>query len=40
MQRAMIEFALEGYLGHPLRGGNRDGLVWKALALEIPGFRT
>lgn len=33
---ALVDFTLEGYLGHPAHGGNRDGRVWAALAVPIP----
>ena len=35
-----LRLALEGYLGHPFHGGNRDGKVWQALAIAMPIDRT
>jgi hypothetical protein len=32
----LMTLALEGYLGHPAHGGNRDGVVWKALGVRMP----
>ncbi|MBK8010094.1 MAG: gluconate 2-dehydrogenase subunit 3 family protein [Deltaproteobacteria bacterium] len=31
-----LRLALEGYLGHPHHGGNRDGLAWRALGIAMP----
>ena len=31
-----LRLALEGYLGHPHHGGNRDGLAWRAFAITMP----
>lgn len=30
---ALLEFSLEGYLGHPRHGGNRDARVWRHYGL-------
>lgn len=35
-----LRLALEGYLGHPFHGGNRDGKVWQALAIPMPMDRS
>ncbi|MEL7370457.1 MAG: gluconate 2-dehydrogenase subunit 3 family protein [Myxococcota bacterium] len=38
-QRALhttLRIALEGYLGHPKHGGNRDAKVWDALSIAMP----
>ncbi|MEM7675531.1 MAG: gluconate 2-dehydrogenase subunit 3 family protein [Myxococcota bacterium] len=38
-QRALhttLRIALEGYLGHPDHGGNRDARVWDALHIAMP----
>ena len=34
-REALLDFVLEGYLGHPARGGNADGRVWKKIELPI-----
>jgi choline dehydrogenase-like flavoprotein len=34
---ALLDFVLEGYLGHPARGGNAEGCVWKKIELPILG---
>ncbi len=31
-----LRIALEGYLGHPQHGGNRDASVWSALNIAMP----
>jgi len=36
-QDAFIDFAMEGYLGHPARGGNATGTVWEKLEIPIAG---
>lgn len=35
-----LRIALEGYLGHPFHGGNRDGKVWRALGVSMPLERS
>lgn len=30
----LLTFALEGYLGAPRHGGNRDAMVWRALGID------
>lgn len=37
---ATLRLALEGYLGHPFHGGNRNTAVWNALRIEMPRFRN
>lgn len=32
----LLRLSLEGYLGHPKHGGNKDGTVWKALSIPMP----
>ena len=32
----LLRVALEGYLGHPRHGGNRDAKVWAALDIDMP----
>ena len=34
---ALLDFVLEGYLGHPARGGNGDARVWQRIELPIVG---
>jgi hypothetical protein len=36
---ATLRLSLEGYLGHPHYGGNRDASVWNALAIAMPRER-
>jgi choline dehydrogenase-like flavoprotein len=36
-REALLDFMLEGYLGHPARGGNADARVWKKIALPLAG---
>ena len=36
-QDAFMDFAMEGYLGHPARGGNTNGVVWGKLEIPIAG---
>jgi hypothetical protein len=36
-QDAFMDFAMEGYLGHPARGGNTEGAVWAKLKIPIAG---
>ncbi len=33
---ALVDFVLEGYLGHPARGGNAGGRVWTAAEVPLP----
>ena len=35
-----LRFCLEGYLGHPFHGGNREAKVWDALAIPMPRSRS
>lgn len=35
-----LRLALEGYLGHPFHGGNRDAKVWQALTIAMPVDRS
>jgi hypothetical protein len=35
-----LRLALEGYLGHPFHGGNRDARVWQALSIDMPRDRA
>lgn len=37
---ATLRLGLEGYLGHPHHGGNRDAAVWDALAIDMPRDRS
>lgn len=37
---ATLRLALEGYLGHPHHGGNRDASVWNALSIDMPRERS
>jgi choline dehydrogenase-like flavoprotein len=34
-RQALLDFALEGYLGHPARGGNTDAAVWRGIGLPL-----
>ena len=36
---ATLRLSLEGYLGHPHYGGNRDASVWNALSIAMPRQR-
>ena len=36
---ATLRLSLEGYLGHPDHGGNRDAAVWGALSIAMPRER-
>ena len=36
---ATLRLCLEGYLGHPHHGGNREGAVWTALRIGMPTER-
>ena len=36
---AALRLSLEGYLGHPEHGGNRDAAVWDALHIGMPRDR-
>ena|SRR5688572_13366937 len=36
---ATLRLSLEGYLGHPHYGGNRDASVWNALSIAMPRER-
>ena len=36
---ATLRLGLEGYLGHPHHGGNRNYAVWDALQIEMPRSR-
>jgi hypothetical protein len=38
--RSLIAFSLEGLLGDPVRGGNRDGLGWEAIGLRASEVRS
>lgn len=38
--RALIAFSLEGLLGDPSHGGNRDFLGWKAIGLQAADVRS
>ena len=33
-REALLDFTMEAWAGHPLRAGNRDGVVWSALGLR------
>ena len=37
---ATLRLSLEGYLGHPDHGGNRDASVWSALSIAMPRERS
>lgn len=36
----LIHQTLEGFLGDPIHGGNRDGLGWRAIGYEADGVRS
>jgi hypothetical protein len=38
--RAIIAFSLEGLLGDPIHGGNRDALGWEAIGLRSADVRA
>jgi hypothetical protein len=38
--RSLIAFSLEGLLGDPIHGGNRDFLGWQALGLRASDVRS
>jgi hypothetical protein len=38
--RSLIGFSLEGLLGDPVHGGNRDFLGWKAIGLRAADVRS
>lgn len=33
----LLALALEGYLGAPSHGGNKDGVVWRAIGFDLDG---
>ncbi len=35
----VLRLSLEGYLGHPYHGGNKDRSVWRALRIRMPKNR-
>jgi len=37
---ATLRLSLEGYLGHPHHGANRDFKVWRALGINMPEDRS
>ncbi len=37
---ATLRLSLEGYLGHPDHGGNRNGSAWDALSIAMPRERS
>lgn len=37
--QALLRLSLEGYLGHPYYGGNKDARVWDALDIDMPRDR-
>lgn len=39
-EETLLRLSLEGYLGHPHHGGNRQARVWEALHIDMPRERV